>query len=129
MKHSSVIRNPLLAAQLRDFGGLQFHRGIMPTDIDGYMEIDDRIFVFIELKHRNARMPAGQRLALERLVDAIAAPRRAILLIGRHDTPLDELIPASLCMVAMYRMDGCWHIPHRPITVRDAIDKFLEWAS
>lgn len=48
-----------------------FPRDILPTDVDGEVEINGR-FLRLEFKHEDAlragRVPKGQRMALERLV-------------------------------------------------------------
>ena len=123
-----AIRNPEHARQLRDFSGLQFERGITPTDIDGFVEFNGEVFIFFELKHIKGKMPSGQRMALERLVDAIAPPRKAILLIGRHETGMGDLIATADCRVAAYRYNGQWHTPQSLISLRDAIEKFINWS-
>lgn len=120
------IRNPAIASQLRDYSGLQFCRGITPTDIDGFVEFDDKVFFFIELKQQNATLPKGQKLALERLVDAIAPPREAILLIARHTTEQGQQIQADESLVSTYRYKRQWRKPQRETTVREAITKFIQ---
>lgn len=62
-----------------------FPRGILPTDIDGEVEIQGR-FLRFEFKHenalRNGRIPKGQLTALNNL---ILTRRFTILLIGTND--------------------------------------------
>lgn len=43
-----------------------FPRGIIPTDVDGMVEINSW-FLFIEQKRAGASLPEGQRKALQRL--------------------------------------------------------------
>ena len=47
MAERGVIRNRQFAQQLRDFSGLRFGK-ITPTDIDGFMDFGDRLFVVLE---------------------------------------------------------------------------------
>lgn len=71
-------------------------------------------------------MPLGQRLALERVVDAIEeAGYKATCIVAEHDTKPDEDIDAARCLVAVYRYHGQWITPSHAITVRDAIDRLL----
>lgn len=119
-----AIHTPHLAAQLNDFSGLRYKQ-ITPTNIDGFVEFSDRLFVFIETKLPDVAMPRGQRLALERIVDAIAGARRyAIALIAVHENR-DGMIAVAACPVVEYRFRGAWQFPREPVTVRDAIDRML----
>ena len=43
------IRNRDQAQQIRDFSGMCFRGTITPTDIDGYFEINNELFVFMEI--------------------------------------------------------------------------------
>jgi hypothetical protein len=62
-----------------------FPRGILPTDIDGEVEINGH-FLRMEFKHesamRNGRIPKGQHTALKSL---IKTGRFSVLLIGTND--------------------------------------------
>lgn len=57
------------------YQGLVFD-GASPTDIDGFLELDDRLFVFFEAKHVAGAMKSGQRVALERLCNACRSEKR-----------------------------------------------------
>jgi hypothetical protein len=115
-----AIYNRQYASQIRDYTGLQYGN-ITPTDIDGFVEFHDRLFVFIELKHKGAQMPRGQRVALERLSDAVdETGRTSLLLVGEHDTKGD--IEAAECIVIAYRYHGKWRRPHQTMTIRECID-------
>lgn len=65
----SKILNPSRMKQLIDFAGLELDGGIYPTDIDGLIEYHDSEYILIEVKHSNARLPTGQRIAMQRMVD------------------------------------------------------------
>jgi hypothetical protein len=62
-----------------------FPRGILPTDIDGEVEINGH-FLRMEFKHesamRNGRIPKGQHAALKSLVNT---KKFTVLLIGTND--------------------------------------------
>lgn len=62
-----------------------FPRGILPTDIDGEVEIQGH-FLRFEFKHetalRNARIPKGQYQSLKSLINT---GRFTVLLIGTND--------------------------------------------
>ena len=50
----SKIRNPKKMRQLIDFKGLELDGGIYPTDIDGLIELRNREYIILEVKHRGA---------------------------------------------------------------------------
>lgn len=121
-----VIRNRQYAAQIRDYSGLRYGN-VTPTDIDGFVEFGDRVFVFIELKHKGAPLPHGQRLALARITDAIGETgRKSILLVAEHNTSGD--IETSQCRVVEYRYQKQWLRPYKEITIRECIDVILQQA-
>ena len=124
------IENKNRARQLRDFTGLTFGK-ITPTDIDGFVEFWDRLFVWIEAKVAGTELPYGQRLALERVCDAIQNKQNgktAAVLILRHETTPDQDIDFASCPVIEYRHDHSWHKPQTAITCRAAIEVLLKMA-
>ena len=58
----SLIRNRDYMRQIKDFSGLRFGK-ISPTDIDGFLDFGNSLFIFVEMKHGDARIPYGQKLA------------------------------------------------------------------
>lgn len=119
-----IFRNERHARQLADFSGLQFGK-LYPTDLDGIIEFGDKLWVMIELKYNNAKLPTGQRILLERLTDALAeSGRTAICLVGTHQQTSGD-IEVSSCLVVKYRYGGEWLIPKEQITIRTAIEKMM----
>lgn len=122
-KGRGIIRYRDRARQIKDFSGLRFERGITPTDIDCFVEFNNELFIFCELKHKGAEMPYGQRLSLERLSDAInKAGYKSIVLVAEHESPVGEDIPAHEAIVTEYRADGRWTEPMGKKTLREAMD-------
>jgi KaiC/GvpD/RAD55 family RecA-like ATPase len=121
-----AIRNPGQAQVLRDFTGLLFERGITPTDVDGYVEFGDKVFIFIESKYKSSNISGGQKLALERLVDAVAETKAALLIVCSHDvSPGDgRQIDFANAKVTSYRHKKEWHFPKIDYTVKRLIDHF-----
>lgn len=107
----SKILNPKRMKQLIDFKGLELDNGIYPTDIDGLIEYHDSEYILLEVKHKDARVPYGQRLAIQ--VD---------------DT--DKPVVAAFCKVRelYYGGEHKWRPPDSPMNVRQAIDKFRKYA-
>lgn len=122
-----AIRNRDRRRQLVDMQGLAIGT-ITPTDVDLLIDFKNQRFVFGELKSRGAPLEVGQRLALTRLIDLIEkAGKRAILFVVDHDVvdPSAD-IPADLCTVREIYERGRWAVPTREITLRTAIDLFLD---
>lgn len=101
------IKNREQSSQIRDYSGLRWGT-ITPTDIDGFFEINNELFVFIEIKFEGRPMPFGQKLGLERLVDALQKDKKAILIVARHDSPPEADIDAASREVVSYRFQGRW---------------------
>lgn len=81
----SRINNPRRAKQLIDFKGLEIDGYIYPTDIDGLIEYKDSEYILFEVKHGNAEVPFGQRLALQRMVDDFTKiGKQAVVFICEH---------------------------------------------
>lgn len=125
----SKIKNPKRMKQLIDFQGLKYDRGIYPTDIDGLVEYKDSEYIIFEVKHENAEVPYGQRLALQRMVeDFTKAGKRALAIVCEHHiTNPDKPVIAAKCDVReiYYGEEHCWRSPNHKITVRQAIDEFF----
>lgn len=117
-----LIRNDTFLQQIKDFSGLKFD-SISPTDIDGFLDFGNKLFVFIETKFGDSQLQYGQRLALERLCDATHNPpsRNSIVLITRHDTQAGEKIDLAESVVFQYRFDKKW-ANCEPICLLDTIN-------
>lgn len=125
MGDRGVIRNRQFAQQIRDFSGLRFG-SITPTDIDGFVEFGDRLFIFIESKFGNTEPPRGQLLALERLCDACEqhGHRRSVVLMLKHSVLADSGLDIEFgkLLVSRFRLRGRWRVPKKDTTCREAID-------
>lgn len=126
MPERGVIYNRARATQVIDFSGLRYGT-ITPTDIDGFTDFHNKMFVWVELKHDAAPLPFGQKLALERATDACergGVP--SYLIVARHNEPEHNDINAASCVVTQVYHVGRWKDISIPITVRDAMDKLRE---
>lgn len=126
----SRIMNPKRMKQLIDFQGLNYDQGIYPTDIDGLIEYKDSEYIIFEVKHQNAIVPKGQKLALQRMVDDFTkVGKHAIAIICEHyidDT--NQPVIAAKCNVRelYYGDEHKWRRPRKKIKVRQAVDEFFE---
>jgi len=119
------IRNKDFARQLNDFSGLRYGN-ITPTDIDGFIDFQNRLFIFMEGKHSGSKLHYGQRLALERLTDACHNPpgRIATCLIVDHNTPPEYDVNFAQGLVREFRWEGEWRLPQiAGLTVEEAVSQ------
>lgn len=119
-----VIQNRARAAQIRNFHNLRFGT-ITPTDIDGLIEYQDRLYILLEAKMKGAEMPYGQMLALTRVVDDLAKTKKSILILGTHETSTAQDIDMGLLEVEKFYFNGKWRSPRKKIRVLDAVAEFI----
>ena len=110
MSERGVIKNRHFKNQVADMSGLRFGN-ITPTDLDAFMDFNNRLFVFVEAKHGGAPLSYGQRLAIERLCDACHKPpmRYAVAFLTKHYDEGD--INFAQTVVTQYRWNGRWVTP------------------
>lgn len=120
------IYNRILASQIRDFSGLRI-KNITPTDLDGYIEYQNKAWILFELKGEGAELPFGQRLALERMVDDLSKTGKySIGFVAEHkDIPPDD-IDAKEAIIKEYRHLNEWHPCENGTTLYKAIIGFLK---
>jgi len=122
----TLIHNREHMRQIKDFSGLRFGK-ISPTDIDGFLDFGDKLFVFVEMKYGNAEIPLGQRIALTRLCDAVVSKdRKSYLLIVRHELSSESDINVSEQIISDVYFNKRWHKAKNGWTLRDAINWLLE---
>lgn len=106
------ILNPARKRQLVNYSGLRYCK-ITPTDLDGFLEISNRLYIFYELKYHNAEFAGGQKSAYLSMIDtlqtALGKNGASVLLVCRHETDDPEKeIDASECIVDKYYYRGKW---------------------
>ena len=110
--------------QMVEFSGIRYG-SITPTDVDGFFEKADKAFVFFEFKMKGCEMPSGQRIALERVVNALrSAGKEAVLFECEHDTKPSENVKAAQAIVRRVFWNGRWH-KGKGLTVKAQTDKFM----
>lgn len=116
------------AKQVIEFSDLRYGN-ITPTDIDGFFERHNEVFVFFELKKRGAELPSGQKLALTRLVDNLRETgKKAVLFVAVHDVDdCDETVIAADAEVQGIYFNGAWHKAHGK-KLKEMSDRFIRWA-
>ncbi|MBU1172997.1 MAG: hypothetical protein KKD44_25835 [Proteobacteria bacterium] len=117
------IRNKKYISRLRDFSGLKWDK-ITPTDIDAFVEFSGRLFIFIEAKIKGTELERGQKLAFERLGDAITKGESYFIIADQEKTEKEpeDGIDYSILPVRKYRYKSKWYDPpQHGITVKEFI--------
>lgn len=124
--YAAGIKRPdlfMIAKMPQLFGWLKgaFPRGILPTDIDGEVEINGW-FLRMEFKHegalRRGRIPKGQKMALSRLIDT---GRFTVLLIGTNDRS------EPVCFESWHRLGKV--CPLKDCCAADVYEFCKQWAA
>ena len=119
------IRNRAKATQVIDLSGLDLPGRKSPTDIDAMIDYNGRAFILVEYKSGNAAIEYGQRVALERLCDAVNATVPAVLVIADHKTPIGDDIDGANALVRMYYRGGLWRETKPGVNVRRICKQFI----
>lgn len=125
--YRGIIQHRARKQQIADMSGIRFNK-ITPTDLDAFLDFDNRLFVFIEGKYLATPVLNGQELAISRLCDACdKKPHRyAFAIIADHSQPVTEDVDFAGMVVRSIRQNGEWRRPmNRGLTVRDAIDRMV----
>lgn len=119
-----TIRNRKFYNQIKDYSNLRWGN-ITPTDIDGFIDFGNKLFVLIELKYSGGDLEKGQELALERLTDdRDLIGRHSICIVATYDTDGD--VDVAKCSVERVRTKNRWiHFKKTKRTVSEMIDVFL----
>jgi hypothetical protein len=99
---------------------------ITPTDIDGALDFNGHIFIFLEAKFEGAELPDGQRLHLRnQCLSHVRGGAIAVALVLSHRTPPDDQIDFAHCVVSEVFADAKWRRPKEQLSCRMAIERLL----
>jgi len=124
------LEHPERAAQLIDLTGINYGNA-SPTDVDGFLEIRNKLFVFLEFKNQNAPpIGYGQRTALERVVDALhQSGKVSLAVIGQHNTAHTEIVNGAASKALAVRWEGKWiNLEGQNFTVSDCSNRAYNYA-
>jgi hypothetical protein len=103
------IKYPDRYKQLISYEGLERHRHITPTDLDGIIDYRGNAFIIIECKLEYKEIDLGQKMAIENLINSLSeAGKMAICYIIRHNLPSEKIIIAKDCLVSDSYFQGKW---------------------
>jgi len=127
---SSLINNSDRVKQAIDFTGVQNGK-IHPSDIDAVFEFDNKFLILMEVKYKDAHIPTGQRLLLERMADAWCANlgKKAAILKVSHSFKDDKKdVPLDKCEVTyVWDMVGKWKQLDKPIPLVETLNRLGEY--
>ena len=120
-----VIQNREAAKRINDFSGLRWGR-ITPTDIDLFLDFQNKVFIVGEGKTEGVPIKPGQGYALQRVTDACAKVGYSLLIVW--DVPLSLVgdVPVHNMVVRSSYQDGAWNNKYRGATVKNAMGMFRE---
>ena len=100
-----LIRSSKQVKQAIDFSGVQ-NGVIHPSDVDAVLEFGNKALVLMEVKRRGNRIPTGQRLMLERIVDRW--DMGIVLKVEHTFYNVDKDIPLNECFVTAFYTEKEW---------------------
>lgn len=94
-----LIKHLKRAKQIIDFTGVQNGK-IHPSDIDAVLEFDSKYLLLFELKKVGVQVPLGQRMMLERIIDAWEdCGKIGSVVYCEHETEAEQTIYLKDCKV------------------------------
>jgi hypothetical protein len=73
--------------------------GVPMTDIDSYRDVNDKGFIFVEVKADGVSLWPTQRRAFTRLIKSCGLDKPSMLIIADHTHPYEEDINLATCEV------------------------------
>jgi hypothetical protein len=119
------IRYPNRAFQHIDFTGIRYGNAT-PSNVDGVLELEGKLFVILEYKHESAQpMSKGQRMMIERIADGLdGAGKYSIAVVATHSSPVGAEIDGANSPAVEIRWKGDWKsMKSRGFTVKQCIDR------
>ena len=125
-----VIENIARKQQINDFSGVRIGN-ITPTDLDGAIDYHGKAFIFIEVKLIGKELPFGQKLFLERIIDAISDNGKyAVAFVIEHDVQdVTQSIPCADCYVREVYLtkNKKWKKPCKKRTLKNMLNGFIDY--
>lgn len=100
-----------------------------PSDLDAVIELNNKGFMFMEVKRLKTTVPPGQRVLLERLVKHTARNTFSMAVICEHnviDTNKDIDLAACQVREVFTSTQSFWRLPARPMSIKELYLYFEE---
>ena len=122
------IHTPERIKQIVSFEGLDF-KGSHPTDIDGLLEFNGKLFIFFEIKLKGTDLPKGQRIAYENIAIMLSQIANCVVIVSEHSCyDTKETIIAANTIVKEYWHQGGW-IDNSGVewTLKELINRIMKY--
>lgn len=124
IKHLERFKQPI------SFDGMKRLRGIMPTDIDIFIDYGGNACIYADTKLKGKHLEIGQKIAFENLVkNNKKAGIECVVFVCEHATFPDEIIIAKDC----YVVEIYWgehlgkDVSEKGLTLLEYIEKFEQY--
>lgn len=116
--------------RLNTFKNLTYGK-ITPTDIDAFIDFNDKIFIIIEAKGKGVPVPTGQRIALERMLKkmSLGDSEAMVVIADVIDGGMEDDVDLGLCFVREVWLVECKSLKKYSSegTVKSVIDDFVKY--
>lgn len=128
MFERGVIKNENYAKVINDFSGLQRHRNITPTDIDGFFDYNKNAAILLEGKFSSCDLPLGQKRCIENMANNYSKPFMILVYDNLYLNEGRVDVANSIVFKRYYNEEKIWvDIKDKNITVKEAIEKIEQY--
>ena len=132
MKDPGEIHTRGAATKLVVFNGMRYCKtgSASPTDIDGCVELGDKLFIYFDTKKKGKELERGQELCFTRIVDRIRSSGAAAYLIvaehsrAEHYNAMGDILAAK-CIVTKVYHKRQWSSPPDLVNLKDYIETLI----
>lgn len=122
-----LYNNEQYAKQLISFDNMKYGK-IYPSDVDAFIEYRDKLYILIELKYKNATLPIGQKLMIERLIDRLnETDCLAVAFVCSHETKYDTNIDLASCKIEKIRWNKKWINDTHFKNIKEGVDYLINY--
>lgn len=123
MFERGVIKNENFAKVINDFSGLQRHRNITPTDIDGFIDYNGNAAILLEGKFSNCEMSLGQQICFQNIANNYLKPLLVIIYDNLYISEDKIDVKNSIVFKVYYNESKKWdNIINKNYTVLELIE-------
>lgn len=124
-----IIINKRRKQQINNFSQLMYEK-ITPTDLDGLIEYKNKGYIIFEIKYKNAKLPNGQKLAIERMInDFNKSGKNAIAMVAEHciDNPNNEIFVGDCIIREIYNGNKWRNTKTKNMKLKECSDLFIKY--
>ena len=96
-----------------------------PSDIDMFYIGKDNFLLIGEIKNERGQLYDGQRRLLEKLIDNWQYDGMCLFIVhNKYVQNGDKKVDVPDCFVREYYYQKKWHIPSRPLKVKEVLERY-----